>query len=257
MKLLKKMPLMRNSFLNQLRCDSWFNAVVVLLGCFCMAAANSKEDPIESLLYPYKQSQIEFSGAWVKDYLRSEDWETVLINQINQLRRDAEREAARGGDLRVRQTPTIDLSRRSRRGNANIVDLARFTETITRHHIMRISVVNESIRIERDGEPTLICGLDNAVVESFSSNFGTEVCGWDNLQLLFRISLPEGVNILQRITLSPDAQSINIITRVSDQGATPFTLVEFYERFDDPEADFDCTQTLSRGRVCKRVAAPQ
>ena len=251
------MPINRIAFLVQLRCNPWLNGWVIVLGCLCMATANSKEEPIESKLYPYKQSQSEFSGAWVKDYLRSENWETVLINQINQLRRDAEREAARGSDFRVRQRPIMDLSRKVRRSNANIVDLGRFAETITRHHIMHISVLNESITIERDGEPTLICGLENTMVESFSSNYGSEVCGWDDLQLLFRISLPEGVNILHRVTLSPDAQSINMTTRVSDQGSTPFTLIEFYERFDDPEDDFDCTQTLGRGRVCKRAATPE
>ncbi len=80
---------------------------------------------------------------------------------------------------------------------------------------------------------------------------GSEVCGWDVHQLVFRILLPEGLSIQHRMTLAEDGERINIATTVvSDQVSYPFTLNRVYNRFEPAEAGYTCTQTFSRGRVC-------
>ncbi|MBQ13142.1 MAG: hypothetical protein CMQ17_01920 [Gammaproteobacteria bacterium] len=189
-----------------------------------------------------------FSGSWEKDFRRSDDWETELNRTIQQIQREAEllsRQSSGGrssGNLRS-----------GRRGRSNVVDLARLAEFISRQSTMTITQNNNEVRIEREGDAALICGLGEEIMESFSSKHGTEICGWEQRQLVFQISLTDSVTILHRFTVSSNNQSLNLVTSISSGNSTPFNLIQVFQRYDAPPDEFNCEQTLSRGIVCRQT----
>ncbi|HJO12354.1 MAG: hypothetical protein QGG67_08885 [Gammaproteobacteria bacterium] len=189
-----------------------------------------------------------FSGSWEKDFRRSDDWETELNRTIQQIQREAEllsRQSSGGrssGNLRS-----------GRRGRSNVVDLARLAEFISRQSTITITQNNNEVRIEREGDAALICGLGEEIMESFSSKHGTEICGWEQRQLVFQISLTDSVTILHRFTVSSNNQSLNLVTSISSGNSTPFNLIQVFQRYDAPPDEFNCEQTLSRGIVCRQT----
>ena len=70
------------------------------------------------------------------------------------------------------------------------MDLARLAELVTRQSTLRIVQTKNEIRIEREGDAALICGIEANFMETFSSKYGTEDCAWEDRQLIFQISLP-------------------------------------------------------------------
>ncbi len=189
-----------------------------------------------------------FSGSWEKDFRRSDDWETELNRTIQQIQREAEllsRQSSGGrssGNLRS-----------GRRGRSNVVDLARLAEFISRQSTITITQNNNEVRIEREGDAALICGLGEEIMESFSSKHGTEICGWEQRQLVFQISLTDSVTILHRFTVSSNNQSLSLVTSISSGNSTPFNLIQVFQRYDAPPDEFNCEQTLSRGIVCRQT----
>ncbi len=189
-----------------------------------------------------------FSGSWEKDFRRSDDWETELNRTIQQIQREAEllsRQSSGGrssGNLRS-----------GRRGRSNVVDLARLAEFISRQSTITITQNNNEVRIEREGDAALIRGLGEEIMESFSSKHGTEICGWEQRQLVFQISLTDSVTILHRFTVSSNNQSLNLVTSISSGNSTPFNLIQVFQRYDAPPDEFNCEQTLSRGIVCRQT----
>ena len=118
---------------------------------------------------------------------------------------------------------------------------------------MTITQNNNEVRIEREGDAALICGLGEEIMESFSSKHGTEICGWEQRQLVFQISLTDSVTILHRFTVSSNNQSLNLVTSISSGNSTPFNLIQVFQRYDAPPDEFNCEQTLSRGIVCRQT----
>jgi hypothetical protein len=115
---------------------------------------------------------------------------------------------------------------------------------------MRIYQTTDEIKVEKEGDADLICSTWGDAGTSFTSEFGSEVCGWDGEQLVFRIRLPEGVEILHRFSVSDDREWLNMATSVSNSGADPFTLIQFFRRYEAPGEDFSCIQTITRGNSC-------
>lgn len=229
-------------------------AVVVLLGLTCLAVAFAAEDlPVLDLnqtLRPF------FGGSWEKDFRLSDDWEQQLNQTIAQLQRAAELQRRQASsDRGSSRRPAINIGGQnpSRRGGSSIVDLARLAELVTRQSTLRIVQTKNEIRIEREGDAALICGIEANFMETFSSKYGTEYCAWEDRQLIFQISLPEGVTILHRFTVSSNTQLLNMVTRISSGRSTPFNLIQVFRRYDAPLDDFNCVQTLSRGIVCSKT----
>lgn len=187
-----------------------------------------------------------FNGTWEKDYARSDNWERRVREKLSELRRQAEqrnrRPESRG------QIGGISVISSAGRGT-NIIDLARFTEMISRHHTMKIVQDEQQISIAREGEAKLICSTTGERLVT-QNEFAVETCRWDGKRLIFRIQLEEGTTIYHRFLLSPAGNSINLLTRVSHPGSPAFELVQFYERFDGSYEAYQCKQTLSRGKVC-------
>ena len=184
-----------------------------------------------------------FAGAWEKDFNRSDSWEKELTRQLEQRRRDAERGRNDAGLGPV-------ISSGSGRGGAGIVDLAQLAGYVNRQTIMRIYQSQDEIKVEKEGDADLICSTDLDAEATFESEFGREACGWDGRQLVFRIVLPEGVEILHRFSVSDDREWLNMATSVSNGAANPFTLIQFFRRYEAPGEDFSCIHTITRGNSC-------
>jgi hypothetical protein len=187
-----------------------------------------------------------FEGSWEKDFGRSDKWEVEVQRTIDQLNREMERSQGRGDG------GSIGISN-PRRGAGNLISHARLAELITRQTTMRIVQTATEVRIERPGDAALICSTKNSDEDSFNSPHGTEYCGWDRQQLVFQISLADGVLIEHRFSVDPSGESLSMLTSVSSRNSLPFNLISFYNSYDAPEDGIHCVQTLSRGRVCSAL----
>ncbi|GAA6153252.1 hypothetical protein [Pseudoteredinibacter isoporae] len=228
------------------------SSVVIQLGrgfivCLLLIAASSHGEDVPQVgegIFPQLSIRPDFSGAWEKDYRRSDNWERQVKAKLAELRRAADRRArGGGGDTRV---PGVQVNLGGNR--TNIIDLARFTESISRYNIMSIKQDEHEVRIEREGEADLVCTVGKKPVSS-GNEFGSERCVWSSNRLIFKISLNEGTEILHHFRISADRQSINMQTRVSHRGSS-FELVQFFTRFGDSNNQYNCRQTISRGKVC-------
>lgn len=190
----------------------------------------------------------DFSGSWEKDYRRSDDWEQKLNLKILEMRREAARQAQRrsfSGEPVF--APSVQVGRNN---DTNIVDLARFAELISRSNDLYISQTDAEVRIKRDGEADLICGTGERPLLSDSGEFGSESCGWNGQQLIFKIALPGDIGIYYQFTVAPDRDALNLLTTVSSGAVLSFDLVQFFNRYDPYYQDYSCRQTLTKGKVC-------
>ncbi|MDP1931076.1 MAG: hypothetical protein Q8L60_06450 [Gammaproteobacteria bacterium] len=220
---------------------------VLLLGVFCCSLiAIAAEGPLgrSSPLRP------DFSGSWEKDFARSDRWEEEIQRTIDQLNREAQIQQRRSDGS------AIGMSN-PRRSAGNVIANARLAELISRQNTMRITQTASEVRIERQGDAALICSTANNAEDTFSSAHGTEYCGWDRTQLVFEIVLSAGVLITHRFSVDTDGQTLSMLTTVTDRNSVPFNLIQFFNRYDAPDDNYDCVQTLSRGLVCSPVRVPE
>lgn len=189
----------------------------------------------------------DFSGSWQKDYRRSDNWEQKVNQTINQMRYDMQRQQRNGFEMGA---GPVAIQGAGGSGRANIIDLARFTELISRHNDLFITQTEDFIQIKREGEADLICDLGETPIRTYSDDFGSEVCGWNEDRLIFIISLPDKIDIRYQFAVSEDRHSINLITNVSSNDSLDFELVQFFTRYETPQGEYDCKQTLSKGKVC-------
>lgn len=194
---------------------------------------------------PDPDSKPNFEGSWQKDYRRSDDVEQKLNLTLAAIQRQYER--AQG-----RSDVPIAVGQTNNRGTT-IVDFARFAELISRHNDIYISQTDDEVRISRDGEADLVCHTEDQFVYSQSGDLGSEACGWAGDQLIFRINLPGDVSVLYRFSFSDDRNDLNLQKRVSSGQYMAFDLEEFFTRYEAVNQDYECVQTLTRGRVCSRV----
>jgi len=225
--------------------------LVLLLALPAMGAGQDDSLPVLDLEQPLR---LDFSGDWEKDFARSESWE----NELNRMLRIRQEQAARQqAGLSTGGGPAVSLGNinlNQGRGGAGIVDLARLAEYLTRQNTMHISQDRNRIRIDRKGEAPLVCSLEAGPITSFSSPQGTEICGWDDQQLVFQITLPDDLVIRHRLNVAADRSQLRMVTSVSSQGSAPFNLIQSFNRYEAPPEDFNCVLTLSRGRVCSQVS---
>jgi hypothetical protein len=204
--------------------------------------------------------RLDFSGFWEKDFRRSDDWQDEL-NRTMRIRQEA---AARqqsnpsSSSLGISLPPisvgNINLPRSGRR-TANIVDLARLAEYISRQTTIEIIQNRNEIRVKREGDADLVCGLENGIMETFRNEHGVEVCGWDGQQLIFQIMLPDDLVVAHRFSVASNNSSLNLVTTITSKNRESFNLRQTYNRYDTPADPFNCEQTLSRGIVCSQSGA--
>ena len=231
-----------------------FPAIVATL-CLTLSVSAFSQDSLPQLDLDLPL-RLDFSGSWEKDFRRSDNWEDELTRTLRIRQESAVRQQSSPGSSRSRSAPPISIGNlnlpRSRGRGANIVDLARLAEYISRHSVVDIIQTRDEISIERNGEATLICGVESERQQTFSSEHGVEVCTWDGPQLVFQIMLPDDLTIMHRFTVSSDKLVLNILTSIYSKGGDPFNLIQAFNKYEAPRDEFNCIQTLSRGQVCSQ-----
>lgn len=182
---------------------------------------------------------VNLSGYWARDYSRGDDAQTTL----NMVLRRASRPAPDTGYPSNTPYPTQDLSK--------VVALAQLAELITRPDVLTIEQSEYEISIARKDDFTLLCEFYEGFAQRTQSNYGAEVCNWNGTRLESHLILPDGLLISHRFTMSSDGQNLHVSTTVSSGStSTPFTLNRYYVKFERPESEFNCIETLSMKRVC-------
>ncbi len=165
---------------------------------------------------------------------------------VRELQRRMARSAPGGSNQ-----PSYSIAATGANSGESIMGLARMADMITQAQLLEIKQSEEKIAVKREGNFALTCEFHPGQFHSVETPLGTEICGWDSHQLVFRILLPEGLSIQHRMTLGPEGERLNIATTVvSDQVAYPFTLDRVYNRFTPGSQGYTCKQTLSKGMVC-------
>ena len=196
--------------------------------------------------------RMNFAGNWEKDFARSDDWQDELSRRMSIRQETA---ALQRSGIGLGQGPSISIGNlglnKPRRRQANLFDLARLSEYINRSSTMEIFQNRYEVRIHRRGEAPLICSMETGPNEVFSSRHGTEICGWDRQQLVFEIALPDGLYIIHRLSISSDSERIRFMTSISSNNSVPFNLVQAFNKYQAPQDEYVCVQTVTRGRSCR------
>lgn len=234
---------------------------MALAVCLASLPAVAQDDDQLTVLDLDQPLRLDFGGFWEKDYRRSDNWQDELTRKMRLRQEAAARQGGNPGAAARVSVPPISIGNINLNGGrgrgASIVDLARLAEYISRQTTLRIDQTRDEIRIERRGDSSLVCGTGWQVVQTFTSSYGVEACGWDGQQLVFQTMLPDDLIVVHRFSVSSDGLLLNLITSVINKGSESFDLRQAFNRYDAPRAEFDCEQTLSRGRVCSQAGSPQ
>lgn len=234
---------------------------MALAVCLASLPAVAQDDDQLTVLDLDQPLRLDFGGFWEKDYRRSDNWQDELTRKMRLRQEAAARQGGNPGAAARVSVPPISIGNINLNGGrgrgASIVDLARLAEYISRQTTLRIDQTRDEIRIERRGDSSLVCGTGWQVVQTFTSSYGVEACGWDGRQLVFQTMLPDDLIVVHRFSVSSDGLLLNLITSVISKGSESFDLRQAFNRYDAPRAEFDCEQTLSRGRVCSQAGSPQ
>jgi hypothetical protein len=195
-------------------------------------------------------TDIDFTGSWEMDYSRSDNINERLQLMLREWQRAAERRA--NNNSRGRGAgPSLSIDA-SPRGFNSLVAVARLTELITESQVLEIEQTDIDIEIKRENSFALTCVFSEGEPEVVLDELGAEICGWDASDLVFRIRLPEGLDIHHRVTMSAEGDRLRVATTVDSKQAAPFTVNRFYYRFSPMPEDYSCEYTLSKGNVCQR-----
>jgi hypothetical protein len=200
-------------------------------------------------------SPVDFSGSWELDYGRSDNIGVKLNALHRQIVRELERRQRMGQRGSDYSAGSLVIGGAGQNSGPSLYGLAQMADFITQSQLLEIRQDHNDIEVKREGNFALTCEFFGSGPQVVETPMGSEVCGWLQHQLEFRIVLPEGLAIRHRLSLGPRGQLLNIATTViSDEVSQPFTVNRVYRRFD-PEADgIRCEMTLTRGKVCTTEA---
>ena len=186
---------------------------------------------------------VDLSGNWEVDYARSDNLQARYGTLIRQLRQDAARRAAaaeRGNPYSGGSTT-----------QEAVLGLAQMAEIVTGAQLLEVEQRRVAVRVEREGNFSLTCSHGRDGRASNEYTVGRERCYWDGQQLVFLIELPDGLDIVHRLSLADDGESLGILTTLNSSAVgTPFSVRRIYRRYVPGSRGYRCTETLTRGRVC-------
>ncbi len=192
---------------------------------------------------------MNFSGSWELDYSQSDNSQQELDSVVRELDREAQRRAQ--GGIQQGLVSGVSMSGAGVNSGSSILGLARLADLITQSPLLEIAQDTHKILIKREEDFALSCEFYAGEYHRVETPFGTEACGWNAHQLVFKLLLPDGLSIQHVMTLGAAGQKLNIATTVvSDQVSFPFTLNRVYNRFQPGDGGIKCQETLTRGRVC-------
>ena len=208
---------------------------LLAFACLILAACSSQPTIDESIPSFTGGMPVDLSGSWERDYSRSDDLQAVLNSTLRRMYRPMPDSPY--------PAPTQDPSK--------IVALARLAELITRPDVLTITQDEYEIKIARKDDFTMLCEFYDGYAKRTESEFGAEVCSWSGRQLVSHLVLPDGLLVSHRFSMSADGNHLLVTTSVSSNGTrNPFTINRAYMKFEPPESDFNCIETLSMKRVC-------
>lgn len=218
-------------------CSIFRTNILIPASLFCALLMGCASQPTVNESVPSFSGgmPIDLSGSWERDYSRSDDIQGALNSTLRRVYRPPPDSAY--------PAPTQNLNK--------VVDLARFADLITRFDVMTITQNENEIKIARKDDFTMLCQFYDGYAKRTESEFGAEVCSWSGKQLFSYLVLPDDVMVSNRYSLSADGSSLHVATTVAS-GATrvPFTINRVYRKFEPPESEFNCIETLSMKRVC-------
>jgi|TARA_R110002072_G_scaffold2461_5_gene20353 hypothetical protein len=219
-------------------------AIFVLLGGCGTSPAKEK-----AVLQGDNRDAVNFSGSWELDYSRSDSAQEKLDGIVRELNRDAQRRAQ--GNMRQGPGGGLLINATGSNTRSSILGVVRLADEITQSPLLEISQDPHKIRVEREEEFDLTCEFYPGELRQVETPFGTEICGWNGHQLVFKLLLPDGLSIQHVMTGGAAGQKLKIATTVvSSQVSFPFTLNRVFNRFEPGDDGYRCEVTLTRGRVC-------
>ena len=228
-----------------------FKLVAVLLSsCLALASCSGGGSSRKKTELQGQSSEpVDFAGSWELDYSQSDNIQTKLDSMARELRRDAERRAQGSNQ------GAISVGGSGYNSAPSVIGLARMSDLITRSPLLKIEQSDHEIKVKREENFALGCEFYAGQYSSIETPLGTEICGWNGRQMVFKILLPEGLSIQHVMTLASYGGKLNIATTVvSDQVSYPFTLNRVYNRFVPGASGYSCTVTLTKGKVCTTKA---
>ena len=218
----------------------------MLVLCLLISAC-SQQPTRDSAIRSYVDTKpADLSGSWGRNYWRGDDVNKALERWFRQLRRATP-------DQRLASYPGVDNAGAitSSRDVTSILALARLADVITRLRSFTIFQSEHEISVEREQDFDMFCEFYDGVSQGTSTDFGTEICGWDGHQFVSRLILPDGLLVSHRFTIAADGENLHVATTVSSSATgLSFTLNRYYTKFEPYASPFDCIETLSRNRVC-------
>jgi hypothetical protein len=231
-----------------------FKIIALLLtSCLLLVSCSSGGGQSKkAVLQGQSSDAVDFTGSWELDYSQSDNIQTKLDSMVRELRRQAERRSQGGNQGAIMVGGSAGAN-----SAPSIIGLARMSDLITRSPLLKIKQSEHEIKIKREENFALTCEFYAGQFQSVETPLGTEICGWNGHQLVFKILLPEGLSIQHVMTLASYGGKLNIATTVvSDQVSYPFTLNRVYNRFVPGSSGYSCKMTLTKGRVCSTQSAP-
>lgn len=220
----------------------------LLAGAVLLSACSNAPAPKKAVLQGDNARSVNFSGSWELDYSQSDNVQQKVDAMVRELNREAERraQAMQQGYMRGAMVNGYGASS----GEA-IIGLVRMADMITQSPLLEVTQDAHEIRVKREGDFDLTCEFYPGAMRTVQTPFGTEICGWNGHQLVFKLLLPGGLGIQHVMTMGAAGQKLNIATTVAtDQVSFPFVLNRVYNHFVPGDSGYRCEMTLTRGTVC-------
>lgn len=194
---------------------------------------------------------VSFSGSWELDYELSENPNDKLRFLYEVTRSQLQQQQAVQKDMvRSGRMPSTPVSTAVINSLQGVINLGRLTEMISRSTVLNIEQTLDSIVVQRDGDFALTCEF--FADRQSASTLGHETCGWQENQLVFEVSLPEGLTVNHRLVLSGNGKRLNVATTVSSSTINQlFTLNRVYMPFEPGKGMYECEYTLAKKKTCR------
>ncbi len=233
-------------FLSPLSC-CYRGGFAVLLASLALASGCAAP---ERVTREVAADPVDMSGHWELDYGRSDNLQERFNSMIRNQRSQAARpgtERAGGGMVLGSPTSTQET----------LVGLAQMAELVTQSQLLEVEQSRVAVRVQREGNFSLACDYGPDAPVETDYGVGRERCFWDGRQLVFQLRLPDGLDIVHRLSVAESGQTLAIVTSLYSSGlSVPFSLRRIYRRYEPGNNGYHCTETLTRGRVCT-TEAPQ
>lgn len=226
--------------------------ITVLLVLSTLLCACGSPAPQKATLQGANTQAVNFSGSWEMDYSQSDNTQEKLDSMVRELNREAQRRAqAQGMQQQGSVGGGMIIGGMGANSGSSILGLVRMADLITQSPLLEITQDTHKIRVKREEDFDLTCEFYPGELRKVETPFGTEICGWNGHQLVFKLLLPDGLSIQHVMTMGAAGQKLNIATTVvTSQVSFPFLLNRVYNRFEPGASGYKCEMTLTRGKVC-------